>query len=57
VDGSSWQSISRLGWHPLRLRGFSRRERITHSFIRKLLKTPAACFSALIGQHHMLRTK
>jgi len=37
--------------------GFSRPERITHSFIRKLLKTPAAGFSALIGQHHMLRTK
>jgi hypothetical protein len=26
----------------------------THSFIRKLLKTPVAGWSALIGQHHMV---
>jgi hypothetical protein len=41
VDESSSGAISQRGWQPSTLSGFSRPERITHRFIRKLLKTPS----------------
>ena len=53
VDGSSFRAISRLGCGPLAVLGFSRAERITHRFIRNLLKTECNNWTTLIAQHHI----